>query len=80
MLGIAVRLEEWRCAERRRDALPRGSPAWTAADEDVRRARSAYRGEASQAEAYYAEVEFARRDRFFARWRARVDRSTAIDR
>ncbi len=63
MVGIAARLEEWRTAERRRDALPSGSPEWRAADEEVRGAQAAYRGEASQAEGSHAEVAVVVHDR-----------------
>ena len=63
MVEIAVRLEEWRAAERRRDALPSGSPEWTAADEAVRRAQAAYRGEASQAEGSHTDVDVVIHDR-----------------
>lgn len=80
MPGIAVRLEEWRSAERRRGALPRGSPAFMAADEDVRRAQAAYRGEARQVEAYYAELDFAAHDRSFPRWLAGIDRAATVNR
>jgi len=80
MRRIAVRLEEWRSAEHRRGALSPGSPAWQAADDEVRQAQAAYRGEASQAAAYYAELEFAAHDRSYARWPARIDRPAALNR
>lgn len=79
MLRVAVRLEEWRSAERRRDALPPHSPAWDAADDDVRRAQAAYRGEASQAAAYYAELDFAARERPFHRWQVRIDHPAPVN-
>ena len=80
MNRMAVSLEEWRGAERRRDALPQGSAAWIAADDDVRRAHAAYRAEASQANAYYRELDFTARDRSFPRWLVRIDRAAAATR
>ena len=67
MRNAPIRLEEWRCAERRRDSLPPDSAEWLAADEDVRAARAAFKAEAAQAGAYYAEVEYeAAHDRGWA--------------
>lgn len=59
MRNIMVRLDEWRDAERRRDALPAGSSEWQAADEEVRRARTAYHAAGAQASAYHAELDLA---------------------
>ena len=72
MHRIAVLLDEWRAAERQRDALPRGIPEWQAAEEEAQHARTAYRAEASQAAAYYAELDFAAHDRRLALWPRRV--------
>lgn len=73
MLRTAVHLEEWRSAERRRDALPTGSPAWQVADDDVRRAQKLYGAEVSQAAAHYAELAFVPRDSSLSRWLAGFD-------
>lgn len=69
MLRIAVRLEEWRRAECRRGALPPGSPEWQAADDEVRRAQAMY----------YAELDFAARNRPIGRWLARIERPAAVN-
>ena len=78
MSPIVVRLEEWRRAERRRGALPPGSPAWMAADDEVRRAQAAYLREVSLAAASRAE-EYAAHDRSFDRVPVRIGRSAGVN-
>ena len=78
MHRTAVALETWRCAERRLDQLAPGSDEWQGAAEDVRGARSAYRAEASQAAAYYAELDFAAQSPWLARWAHFYDRPAAL--
>lgn len=57
MQNVKLRLDAWRDAERRRDALERGSSEWQEADEEVRRAEKVFHAEFAQASARYAEEE-----------------------
>lgn len=73
MGNIATRLEEWRCAERRRDALVEGSQAWQEAREAVERAATAFHAEVAQAAARYAEAEFEEHAQvWLSRWGVRA--------
>lgn len=78
MQRVAIELEAWRCALRRRGTLPAGSPERQAANEEARRAQAAYRAELAQATAYHAELDFAPPDRLYERWLGRID-SVAAD-
>lgn len=58
MRNVKLQLDSWRDAERRRDRLAPGSPAWQEADEDARTAAKAFHAEVAQASARYAEEDF----------------------
>jgi hypothetical protein len=64
------RLTEWRRAERHRDALAEGSPAWQEAEADVRRARTAYRAELAQVTARHREAGIPQSRHFWSPARA----------
>lgn len=68
------RLTEWRCAERLRDALAEGSPAWQEADDEVRRVRTAYRAELAQATARHREADIPEQRHFWSPSRHAADR------
>jgi hypothetical protein len=53
MYEVAARLEAWRQAERRRDALAAGDDLWDAVEAELRDARTRYRAEVAQATAHY---------------------------
>lgn len=58
MQNVKLRLDAWRDAERRRDALAVGSSEWQEAEEDVRSAAKVFHAEVAQATVRYAEAEF----------------------
>jgi hypothetical protein len=68
MQPLAEQLEAWRREDRRRGLLVPGSEEWVAADEAWHEAQALYRGQAAQAFAQYAELEFAAQDRLSHGW------------
>lgn len=56
--NVKIRLDAWRDAERRRDALALDSAEWQEAVEEVRNAEKAFHAELAQVSARYAEDEF----------------------
>lgn len=73
MQNVQLRLEAWREAERRRDALALGGSEWQDAEEEVRSAAKAFHAELAQASVRYAEEEFQERNP----WSAQLDRRTS---
>lgn len=73
MQNAKLRLDAWREAERRRDALALGSSEWQEAEEDVRSAAKVFHAEVAQASVRYAEEEFQDRNP----WPAQLDRRTS---
>lgn len=73
MQNVKLRLDDWREAERLRDALALGSSEWQEAEEEVRSAAKAFHAELAQASVRYAEEEFQDRNR----WSAQLDRRTS---
>jgi hypothetical protein len=71
--NVKLRLEAWRDAERRRDALPLGGSEWQEAEEEVRSAAKVFHAELAQASVRYAEEEFRDRNP----WSAQLDRRTS---
>jgi hypothetical protein len=76
MLDVWDRLAEWRRAERLRDELPAGSPAWKEADDEVRRAHKAYQAEIAQVTARDREADAHAHRHFWSPVRGRAARST----
>ena len=71
--NVKRRLDAWREAERRRDALALDSSEWQEAEEEVRSAAKAFHAELAQASVTYAEEEFHNRNR----WSPQLDPRSA---
>jgi hypothetical protein len=76
MHQVAVRLDEWRQAERTRDALTIGCAQWRAADDVVRSAQMRYRAESSQVTAYYRVSAIDIPDPWWLSWSLRWPQQT----
>jgi hypothetical protein len=75
MLDVWERLTEWRRAERLRGELAAGSPAWQEADDEVRRAHTAYRAQVAQVTARQREADVLEHRRFWSPVPGRAERS-----
>ena len=78
MQNVQLRLEAWRDAERRRDALALGSSEWQEAEEDARSAAKAFRAGRAQALARHAEEEFSDRHSSSAQVDRRISRASDL--
>jgi hypothetical protein len=68
-------LTEWRRTEHLRDELAAGSPAWQEADEEVRRAQTAYRAALAQVTARQREADIPAHRHFWSPVRGQAERS-----